>query len=50
MYEYKVLALGTRECEEALNRWAKEGWRVVTVLPDQARGVLAVLERTAEAN
>ena len=50
VYEYKVLTLGVKECEETFNRWAKEGWRVVTVLPDQMRGLIAVLERIAEAN
>lgn len=50
MYEYKVLVLYVRECEETLNRFAKEGWRLAAMVPDQARGVgvVATLERKIE--
>jgi len=52
VYEYKVLPLAVRECEETFNHYAKEGWRVIAVSPDQAKGggVVATLERKAEAN
>lgn len=50
MFEYKVLTLSVRECEETFNRLAQEGWRVVAVSPDIARGmgVVATLERKQE--
>lgn len=47
MYEYKVLTLWVRECEKTFNQLAKEGWRLVTMCPNRARGtgVIATLER-----
>lgn len=50
MYEYKVLTLAVRKCEETFNRLAQEGWRVIAVSPDIARGqgVVVTLERKRE--
>lgn len=50
MYEYKVLILGVKECEETFNRLAKDGWRLVEMVPNQARGVgvVATMERKVE--
>ena len=47
VYEYKVLTLIVKECEETLNKLAKDGWRVVTMCPNQTRGfgVVVTLER-----
>ncbi len=47
MYEYKVLDLLVNQCENTFNRMAKEGWRVVTVSPNIAKGagVIATMER-----
>ena len=43
MYEYKVLDLLVNQCENTF----KEGWRVVTVSPNIAKGagVIATMER-----
>lgn len=50
MYEYKVLTLGVKELEKTLNRYAQEGWRLVTVSPNMAMGmgVVVTLERKPE--
>jgi hypothetical protein len=47
MYEYKVLDLGVKECEETFNQLAKEGWKLVTMSPNIAKGmgVVATMER-----
>lgn len=45
MYEYKVLTLGVNECEETFNELAEDGWRLVAMLPYQAVGIVATLER-----
>ncbi|MCI8361300.1 MAG: DUF4177 domain-containing protein [Clostridiales bacterium] len=47
MCEYKVLVLGVKKCEENFNQLAKDGWRLVTMCPNQTRGygVIATLER-----
>lgn len=47
MYEYKVLELSVRKCEEQLNEAAKQGWRLVTMVPNPANGfgVVATLEK-----
>lgn len=47
MYEYKVLILKVKECEETFNKFAKEGWRLVAMVPNNAigYGVVATLER-----
>lgn len=51
MLEYKMVAETVRNCEETCNELAKEGWRVMAVCPDQAKGigVTATLERTIES-
>ena len=47
MYEYKVIALLVRECEERFNKLAREGWRLVSTMPNNGRGygVVATFER-----
>ncbi|MDO4942565.1 MAG: DUF4177 domain-containing protein [Lachnospiraceae bacterium] len=47
MYEYKVLTLKVKECENTFNTLAKEGWRLVAMVPNNAigYGVVATLER-----
>ena len=47
MYEYKVLILGVNECEDKFNQLAKDGWRLVAMVPNQAIGFVATLERKA---
>lgn len=51
MYEYKVLTLGVKECEKTLNQLAKDGWRLVAMVPNQAMGfgVVATLEKQVSA-
>ena len=51
MYEYQVLKfLQLKDCEEALNRLAKEGWRLAAMCPNitMGMGVVATLERKVE--
>ena len=52
MYEYKMISKTVRECEAACNELAKDGWRVVSVCPDQVKGVgvIATLEREVKSN
>lgn len=38
MYEYKVETYKVKDAEKAMNELAKEGWRVVTVSPNEAMG------------
>lgn len=38
MCEYKVETYKVKEAEKAMNELAKEGWRVVTVSPNEAMG------------
>ena len=47
MYEYKVEIYKVKEAEEAMNKLAKDGWRVVTVSPNMAMGygVVVTFER-----
>ena len=47
MYEYKVLTLRVKECEETFNRLAKEGWRLVAMIPNNEKiyGIVATLEK-----
>lgn len=50
MYEYKFLTLNIKVCEKTLNELAQKGWRLVTVMPNIAKGyeVFATLERKVE--
>jgi len=50
MYEYKVLDLNVKECEETFNQLAKAGWRLVTVSPNivRGRGGVATMEKKIE--
>lgn len=47
MYEYKVLVLTVKESEPKFNELAKEGWRLVAMVPNNAMGmgVVATMER-----
>lgn len=47
MYEYKVLTALAKKCEEVLNGYAKKGWRLAAMAPDQAigMGLVVTLER-----
>ena len=48
LYEYQVLSfLQLKECEEALNRLAEEGWRLAAMCPNlvMSMGVIVTLER-----
>lgn len=50
MYEYKVLVLTrVKDCDEKINEYAKDGWRVISVLYDWHRGtgVIVTMERAA---
>lgn len=38
MYEYKVEVYGEKEAENAMNKLASEGWRVIAVSPHQGIG------------
>lgn len=51
MYEYKVLILKVKELEETLNRYAKEGWRLAAMVPNQALGygVVVTMEKKSES-
>lgn len=50
MYEYRVLTLSVKECEKTFNDMALEGWRLVAMVPNIAKGygVIATLERKVE--
>ena len=47
MFEYKIETYSVRKAEEAMNRMAADGWRVIAVCPNQARcfGVIVTYER-----
>ena len=51
MYEYKVETFGVREAEKGMNKFAAEGWRVIAVSPNVARGmgVVVTFETTTGA-
>ena len=51
MYEYKVIDVPVKKAQEEMNRWAKEGWRVIAVSPNIAMGygLVITLERLADA-
>ncbi len=38
MYEYKVETYRVKNAAEAMNALAREGWRVIAVSPNTARG------------
>ena len=43
MYEYKVIKSVVKSAEKEMNELAKQGWRVVAVSPDIARGMGLVI-------
>ena len=47
MLEYRVEKLLVKKAEERMNELAREGWRVISVTPNLARGygLVVVLER-----
>ena len=50
MYEYQVISfLQDKECQDALNRLAKEGWRLAAIGPNlvMKRGITVALARKA---
>ena len=38
MFEYKVVDVSVKKADDMMNRWAKEGWRVIAVSPNIAAG------------
>lgn len=50
MYEYKVVTLSVKESENTLNSHAKEGWKLIAMVPNIAKGMgmIATLERKAD--
>ncbi len=42
MYEYKVDIYKVKYAEDAMNTYAREGWRVVAVTPDHITGFVDV--------
>ena len=49
MFEYKVVDVAVKKAQEEMNRWAKEGWRVIAVSPNIAMGygLVITFERQA---
>ena len=47
MFEYRVETYPVRRAAEEMNRMAADGWRVIAVCPNQARGfgVIVTYER-----
>ena len=47
MYEYKVLVVPVKKAEEEMNKFAKDGWKVIEVSPNSAmgQGLVVTLER-----
>lgn len=39
MYEYKVINVKVKDAEEIMNAFAKEGWRVISIINDQSSTV-----------
>lgn len=39
MYEYKVETYMVKEAERKINDWAKKGWKVIAVTPNNGVGV-----------
>lgn len=50
MFEYKVETYSVRSAEAHMNHLAKEGWRVVAVSPNIARGSGIVVTYEREIN
>lgn len=49
MYQYKVDIYKVKYAEDAMNAFAKEGWRVIAVTPDHQTGFVDVFyERKAK--
>ena len=50
MYEYKIVTLFVMDCENCFNQLAKDGWRLVSMIPNQGMGsgIIAAFERNAE--
>ena len=50
MYEYKIIKSVVKSAEKEINELAKQGWRVIEVSPDIARGMVLIitLEREKE--
>lgn len=50
MYEYKVEVYMVKKAEEAMNRLAKEGWRVIAVTHNEAMGfgIIVTYERKVD--
>ena len=50
MHQYKVVKAYVNEADEVMNRWARDGWRVVAVSPNIATGmgIIITLEKEAE--
>ncbi|NDO46361.1 DUF4177 domain-containing protein [Clostridium sp. MD294] len=50
MYEYKVETYKVNAAEEAMNKLANDGWRVITVSPNMAigYGIIVTYERKKE--
>ncbi len=40
-YEYKVLRLNVKDCEQQLNQFAKDGWRLAAMVSDTAKGLIS---------
>ncbi len=47
MYEYKVETYLVKAAEAGMNKLAKEGWRVISVTPNEAMGcgIIVTYER-----
>ena len=47
MFEYRIETYFVSRAEEEMNRMAADGWRVIAVCPNQARGfgVIVTYER-----
>lgn len=47
MFEYRIELYAVRKAEDEMNRMAHEGWRVISVWPNQAGGfgIIVTYER-----
>ncbi len=50
MYEYKVDIYKVKYAEDAMNAYAKEGWRVIAVTPDHQSGFVDVFFERRKAD